>query len=132
MNLSFEIPSSVSLLPHLRKTFAGVLRCATPDGGSFSPETVRDVVLILNEAVTNAIIHAHKRCAAMHVGVSMSTDGDFIKLKIKDCGDGFDISQIKEPALDAIHGRGIFIIRRLANKVEYKNNTLIVSYRIKK
>ncbi len=131
MNVSFEIPSRVSLLPHLRKTFADVLCCAAPDGAGLHRETVRDVVLILNEAVTNAIIHAHKRCAALPVAVSISTEGDLVKLKIKDRGDGFDISRIKEPALDAIHGRGIMIIRSLAEKVVYKNNTLVISYRVK-
>jgi anti-sigma regulatory factor (Ser/Thr protein kinase) len=44
---------------------------------------------------------------------------------ISDQGDGFDIQNINDPtdinSEDTIHGRGIFLINALSDKVEFKN-----------
>lgn len=84
--------------------------------------------LALVEAVTNAIIHAHKGDAGKQIGVRVQVGGNGIVMEVKDDGRGFQLGSIPEPKLDQIGGRGLFIIKRLMKKVEYKDNVLRMTY----
>lgn len=84
--------------------------------------------LALVEAVTNAIIHAHKCDAGKEIGVRIRIVKSGIVMEVKDCGGGFELKKVPRPELDQIGGRGLFIIKKLMKKVEYKDNILRMTY----
>ncbi len=81
------------------------------------------LLVVVTEAVNNAIIHGNKRNALKHVFIVCSWNGKTLKVKVKDEGDGFDPhslpSPIHEDNLMRESGRGVFLMRELMEKVTY-------------
>lgn len=74
-------------------------------------------VLAVNEAATNAIVHA------TGVGeVSVWYGGNRLVAEVRDDGPGIDLAQAPAPpAVDALAGRGLWLIRRLVDQVSIVN-----------
>jgi len=84
-----------------------------------------DIGLAIGEALANAIIHGN-RCdpeKTARVVVAVNERGDLL-VSVKDLGSGFDPSRLPNPTapenLLAANGRGIFLIRRLMDEVDFK------------
>jgi len=82
-----------------------------------------DVLLVLNEAVMNAIVHGNQKDPEKHVIVHAFLNGQRMTFKVKDEGEGFDPSTLPDP-LDPQNllkpgGRGVFLIHHYANEVHY-------------
>ncbi len=77
--------------------------------------------LVLTEAMTNAIRHAHHQDASKTVRVRIHIDQDELCIEVYDQGQGFDLEDQSLPAPDTPveHGRGLFLIRTLMDEVEY-------------
>ena len=117
--LKLKIASSTSCLSFLRELLDKLEM----------PERMRQkCVLALVEAVDNAIFHAHKNDESIPIDIKVSYGEKKAVLEVKDKGEGFDIDEVPVPSLDQINGRGIFIVKKLMKKVEYKNNTLRMTY----
>ena len=88
-----------------------------------SQEAEDKISLAVLEAVSNAIFHGnkldHHKCVTIRFKVSKSC----ISCLIKDEGDGFDILCVPDPTLpeniEKINGRGLFLMKHLADSVEY-------------
>lgn len=83
-------------------------------------ELAYKVVLLLSEAVTNAIEHGNKMDASKFVTVHLSVKPKKINLVVVDQGDGFDTGKLSDP-IDASNllsdgGRGIFFIQEMADE----------------
>ena len=102
-------PSSDSL-SELRKRASEFLRDLVPS------EVGCDVLLALDETVSNAILHAGGVRMMVHVGYH----DDRITATVRDGGPGFNVRRLVEtwpPAGDAEGGRGIYLATRLMDSV---------------
>lgn len=83
--------------------------------------------IALNEAVSNAIKHGNKFNSAKKIRLTVETKEDrYLCFTIKDEGNGFDPSNIPDPTsperISEPNGRGVFLINKLADIVNYTEN----------
>jgi serine/threonine-protein kinase RsbW len=93
-----------------------------------------DIWVVLNEAVSNAIIHGNRFSNDKMVRISYDLkEKHYLSFIIKDEGNGFDPDKIPDPTsperLNHPNGRGVYIMKRLADKVIYTNNGTEVEVR---
>jgi len=102
----------------------------------FSDEKFGTLLVVVTEAVNNAIIHGNKRNVNKRVVVTGAVRDHLLVIKVKDEGKGFDPHGIPNPIdegnLLRESGRGVFLMRQLAEDVSYnrKGNevTMKISY----
>ena len=79
-----------------------------------------------SEAIVNAIVHGNKQNPLKKVFVEVITDEHKLEMRIKDEGEGFDVSKLPDPTdesnLYKESGRGIFIIRSLVDEFYIESN----------
>lgn len=108
------------------------------DNYSINDDIYGNIMVTVTESVNNAIQHGNKFDKDKNVTISMELLSDRIKFSIEDEGPGFDYTLIKDPTapenLDKVSGRGIYVMKMLADEVEFKNEGKIVevSFNIKK
>ena len=82
-----------------------------------------NVLIAVTEAVNNAIQHGNKENENLSINVSVSDNQEKICFAVKDEGTGFDFDNLPDPTapenLLKENGRGIFLMRNLADKVEF-------------
>ncbi len=78
--------------------------------------------LVLTEAMANAIQYGCKKNEKDTVRICLSLEDKDLCVRVYDHGQGFDLSAVPSPDLDALseRGRGIFFIRTLMDTVEYR------------
>ena len=86
-------------------------------------ESYGNVLIAVTEAVNNAIQHGNKQNRALKIDVSVLDSTKNICFSVKDEGPGFDFNNLPDPTSpDNIlkeNGRGIFLMKNLADKVEF-------------
>jgi serine/threonine-protein kinase RsbW len=91
---------------------------------------VFDIRLCTEEAVRNAIVHGNKNDPAKSVTVAYWIDGGNLHIEVSDEGSGFDYRNLPNPtAKENImknSGRGVYLIRRLMNKVEFNETGNVI------
>lgn len=89
-----------------------------------------DIRLILTEALANAFKHGNKNNGDKPIYLRIIYDEQGIKFEIEDSGVGFENivipEQISDENLLNDYGRGLFLIKSIADEVEFRNNTLII------
>jgi len=89
-----------------------------------------NIMISVTESVNNAIIHGNGSNKSKNVKISLFLDENIIKFKIEDQGKGFDYHSLPDPTspdnLNKPGGRGIFLMRHLADEVSFLNNGRIV------
>lgn len=82
-----------------------------------------NIMIAVTESVNNAIIHGNRSDHKKLVDLSMYIDDKKISFSIKDEGKGFNYNNLPDPTapenLLQPGGRGIFIIKHLADEVEF-------------
>ena len=82
-----------------------------------------NVLIAVTEAVNNAIQHGNKENEGLTINVSVKDNPQNVCFSVKDEGNGFDYDNLPDPtAPENIlkeNGRGIFLMRNLADKVEF-------------
>lgn len=77
----------------------------------------------VTEALANAVLYGNRRDPTKNVRVEVSLDTTRVVLRVVDQGRGFDPSRIPDPTqaenLQRPGGRGLFLIRKLMDEVEY-------------
>ncbi len=90
-----------------------------------------DIELALTEALANAVVHGAKGDPSKTIECDVACDESRgMLIVVRDPGDGFDPANIPSPMhgenLYSDHGRGIYLINQLMDKVEFlKNGTEI-------
>ena len=86
-------------------------------------EDLDDLRPALFEALANAVIHGNREDLNKTVGICGGCDGAQFCIAITDQGDGFDPAALPDPTaggnIDSAHGRGVFLMRRLVDEVEF-------------
>lgn len=90
-------------------------------------EMFGNILVAVSEAVTNAMVHGNKSDESKTVCLSMhQRSSNSICFTVEDEGQGFDPEQVPDPTapenLEKPNGRGIFLMRHLADKVDYDND----------
>ena len=93
------------------------------------------IYVCVSEAVLNSIKHGNKNDINKTVSIGIYCDAKELKVLIEDEGEGFDINKVKDPTLEENlrneSGRGIFIIKNLSDKLEYKGKGNRIQFKIK-
>lgn len=94
-----------------------------------------NVLIATLEAANNAIIHGNKLDISKDVYIGMEIEKNFIKLIVKDQGQGFDYKNIPDPTapenIENISGRGVFLMSKLSDSIDFSNNGAIVQLTFK-
>lgn len=89
-----------------------------------------NILISLTEAVNNAIVHGNKLDPEKNVHVSYGAAGDTLQFTITDEGPGFDYDNLPDPTapenIEKPNGRGVFLMRNLADHCEFKDDGRIV------
>ncbi|MBG8554555.1 MULTISPECIES: ATP-binding protein [Hymenobacter] len=85
-----------------------------------------NIMVAVTEAVNNAIRHGNKFDRDKNVHLSLQVDANRVKFEVEDQGPGFDYTNLIDPTapenLENPGGRGIFLIRHLADEVEFSKD----------
>jgi len=77
------------------------------------------------EGVNNSIVHGNKEDETKKVIISVIIENNFIKIFIEDEGPGFNYNNVPDPTIpeniENIHGRGVYLMKHLADKVIFHN-----------
>ncbi len=89
-----------------------------------------NIMISITESVNNAIIHGNSSNKSKNVKITLILDEGMIKFKIEDEGEGFDYSSLPDPTapenLEKPGGRGIFLMKNLADEVTFLNDGRVV------
>ncbi|NVK66418.1 MAG: ATP-binding protein [Flavobacteriales bacterium] len=84
-----------------------------------------NVLIAVTEAVNNAIIHGNKMDNSLSVDVHVGDKETDFCFSVKDNGQGFDYKNLPDPTapenLEKENGRGIYLMRSLAEAVEFSD-----------
>lgn len=104
---------------------------------ALSDEIYANVLICLSEAVNNAIIHGNKLDPNKKVYVNLEIIEDKrLIFTISDEGEGFDFNNLPDPTapenIENLNGRGVFIIKKLADQCIFnsKGNELELHFKI--
>lgn len=85
-----------------------------------------NIMIAVIESVNNAIVHGNNADKEKNVDLSLLFDEEQIRFIISDEGNGFNISDLPDPTapenLERTGGRGIFLMKHLADEVSFKND----------
>ena len=100
-----------------------------------SDEIYGNVLVATMEATNNAIIHGNNSDPSKNVRIEIHCIEKELKVHIEDQGIGFDHSNIPDPTapenLEKINGRGIFLMERLSDEINYHDAGRIVELKFK-
>ncbi len=85
-----------------------------------------NIMVAVTEAVNNAIRHGNKFDKDKNVELALTVDNNRVTFEVEDQGTGFDYTNLLDPTapenLENPGGRGIFLIRHLADEVEFSKD----------
>ena len=90
-----------------------------------------NILIALTEAVNNAIHHGNRLDPVKSVSLGYQVKDDRIIFVVGDEGPGFDFEHLPDPTdpqnLEKPHGRGVFLMRTLADSIEFSDNGATVA-----
>lgn len=93
---------------------------------NLNSELYGNVLIATIEAANNAILHGNKLDESKNVNITFNVEPTYLTIVIKDQGKGFDYSNIPDPTapenIEKINGRGIFLMSKLSDKIEFLDN----------
>lgn len=115
------ISSKLKNIEYVRDFVKEVFREARLNMNSFNR-----IFLGINEAVSNAILHGNKMHPEKKVLIKMKLTGNCFNIEIEDEGKGFSDQVLFDPTckenIKRENGRGIFIMRQMADEISYKKD----------
>jgi serine/threonine-protein kinase RsbW len=121
-------PESITLLENLIEQIA--------DKHQVSEDTFANMMTCLNEIAINAIVHGNKLDESKKVIVNAEVDAKRVVWTVTDEGDGFDYDHLPDPTaeenLENLTGRGVFIVKQLADQCVFntKGNEVELHFKI--
>ncbi|HEX6981842.1 MAG TPA: ATP-binding protein [Balneolaceae bacterium] len=102
----------------------------------FDDDNFSRILLVLSEAVNNAITHGNRQDSGKKVFINAGLEKDILKVSIRDEGEGFDPDSLADPLKDENllkeGGRGVYLIKQYADDVQFLKNgrELAISFRL--
>ena len=94
-----------------------------------------NMLISLTEAVTNAITHGNHYDENKVVQINLQKKSDTIAIRVSDQGCGFDPANVPDPTCEEnickCGGRGVFLMQRLCDQIQYKDNGRTVEMHFK-
>ena len=85
-----------------------------------------NILVAVTEAVNNAIQHGNRLDPGKKVNLSFSSGDNSLIFEVTDQGEGFNFNGLPDPTnpenLEKPNGRGVFLMRHLADKVVFSDN----------
>ena len=98
-----------------------VIAASLPAG--LTQEQTDNLAVAVAEALSNAAVHGNRLKTGTHVRVKIAVKPGCATVDISDTGPGFDIAAVSDPThperVMATGGRGVFLMRRLVDDVEF-------------
>jgi anti-sigma regulatory factor (Ser/Thr protein kinase) len=94
-------------------------------GLGVSKQALGDLCLVVDEAVTNVVLHGYNGLGGM-VDIRVEQENDAVVIHIRDQGKAFDASDSREPQLHTalserpFGGMGLYLIRKLTDEAEFR------------
>lgn len=120
-NYKLKIPSNTENLEIIRNFVSGIAQKV-----GFKNDDIHKIELAVDEACTNVIQHAYKDENKKPIDIAIKLDFDKFSIVITDRGEGFDFKEIDMPDMEEylaelrVGGLGIYLMRTLMDKVDYK------------
>ena len=90
-----------------------------------------NILIALTEAVNNAIHHGNRSDPSKTVTFGYVAKEDSLLFMVQDQGPGFDFTHLPDPTdpqnIEKPHGRGVFLMRALADSVEFADQGATVA-----
>jgi serine/threonine-protein kinase RsbW len=121
-------PESITLLETLIEQIA--------DKHQVSEDTFANMMTCLNEIAINAIVHGNKLDESKKVIVNAEVDAKRVVWTVTDEGEGFNYDHLPDPTaeenLENLTGRGVFIVKQLADQCVFntKGNEVELHFKI--
>jgi len=103
---------------------------------NISEDYYGNILVSLTEAVNNAIYHGNKANPSKGIDISFKSHPDRVSFSVKDEGAGFNYDDLPDPTnpenIEKPNGRGVFLMRNLADKVYFEDNgsKVILDFRV--
>lgn len=96
----------------------------------FDDNIYGNIMVAVTEAVNNAILHGNGSDPEKSVNLSLDIDENKLQFTIQDQGTGFEFEDLPDPTapenLLNPGGRGIFLIKHLADTVDFEDDGRII------
>ncbi|WP_423148804.1 ATP-binding protein [Rubrolithibacter danxiaensis] len=129
---TLQLPSRLDSLTTV-ENFADSLK----EQYNIGEDTYANMLTCLSEATINAIVHGNKEDESKIVYLNLEVqDGKRLIFTIADEGEGFDYNNLPDPTapenLENLTGRGVFIIKQLADQFIFnlKGNEVELHFKI--
>ena len=129
---TLQLPSSINSITKL-ESFIDELS----EKLGFSDEIYANVLTCLSEAVVNSIIHGNRENPNKKVYINLEIiEHKRLIFTVSDEGNGFDFNNLPDPTapenLENLTGRGVFIIKKLADQCIFnsRGNELELHFKI--
>lgn len=127
MNTNFKVIEAISFPSDVNElTKAESLVDKICQSLALNDDYYGNVLVAVTEAVNNAIKHGNKNDKKKLVRIEVSDSQSEFSIQVKDEGGGFDFNDLPDPTspenIEKENGRGIFLMKSLADKVEFQRN----------
>lgn len=125
MNLKYEvefksdIDTGQKIINELLHKFEGYL----------NSDDIFDLRLILNELISNSIIHGNELDSGKHVRLKLTMKDDVLDLIVTDEGKGIRVKKQKIPNSRSISGRGLLLVKGLTDTFDIMKSSVRVTRR---
>lgn len=117
---TLKIPSTPEQIKHLESYIKDL-----STRHAISDDLYPNILISLTEAVNNAIIHGNNQDQEKYVHICFDKKNGSFVFEVTDQGQGFNPSKIPDPTLpenlECCGGRGVFLIKQLSDKVNFRN-----------
>jgi serine/threonine-protein kinase RsbW len=121
-NLNHKLPSNIHSIAEVEKIIEKVREELNLNDSNYG-----NILVALTEAINNAIKHGNQFKDDKIVDLIIENNASHrLEFIVKDEGSGFDYSNLPDPTapenIEKESGRGIFLMRNLADEVKFSNN----------
>lgn len=121
MQRILTISSKLRNIDHVREFVREIFKESNLNMNSFNR-----IFLGISEAVNNAIMHGNKMNPEKNVFIKMNLQGNTMNVEVEDEGNGFNDLHLFDPTngenIKREHGRGIYILSKIADELAFKDN----------
>ena len=126
VRLDFLVPSKLSRIVGVNR----LVSFLTTEFGFPPEECTVNLPLVMDEALSNAIIHGNKRNEDLKVHVRIYISSRRIVIQVEDQGEGFPTEGIEDPTQEQNlykgSGRGIYLIKELMDSVRFEKGGRVI------